>query len=131
MGGLALGSMLPNTAAASSLSVTGPQFKPKAKRVIHIFLNGGPSHVDTFDPKPSLQKYAGKLLPMKNLRTERKTGAAFPCPYTFRRYGQSGTEVSSCGPFALRRTRLVLFLLCQNTVPVSYSRLTLPTILLV
>ena len=47
MGGLALGSMLPNTAAASSLSVTGPQFKPKAKRVIHIFLNGGPSHVGT------------------------------------------------------------------------------------
>ncbi|MEE2947925.1 MAG: DUF1501 domain-containing protein [Verrucomicrobiota bacterium] len=98
MGGLALGTMLPNAAVASSLSVAGPQFKPKAKRVIHIFLNGGPSHVDTFDPKPSLQKHAGKLLPMKNLRTERKTGAAFPCPYTFRRYGQSGTEVSEIFP---------------------------------
>ncbi|MEC9081040.1 MAG: DUF1501 domain-containing protein [Verrucomicrobiota bacterium] len=99
MGGLALGSMLFNVNASSSLSVTRPQFKPKAKRIIHIFLNGGPSHVDTFDPKPSLQKYAGKVLPMKNLRTERKTGAAFPCPYTFRKYGQSGTEVSEIFPY--------------------------------
>ena len=101
MGGLALGSMLPNAASAaasSSLSVKGAHFTPKAKRVIHIFLNGGPSHVDTFDPKPSLQKYAGKLLPMSNLRTERKTGAAFPCPYKFKRHGQSGTEVSEIFP---------------------------------
>src|SRR6185437_12634311 len=49
-----------------------PQFPGKAKRVIHIFANGGPSHVDTFDPKPALDKYAGKLLPMENLPTERK-----------------------------------------------------------
>ncbi|MBL4640264.1 MAG: DUF1501 domain-containing protein, partial [Verrucomicrobiales bacterium] len=62
MGGLALGSMLPNAATSSSFSIKGAHFTPKAKRVIHIFLNGGPSHVDTFDPKPSLQKYAGKLL---------------------------------------------------------------------
>ena len=71
-----------------------PQFPGKAKRVIHIFANGGPSHVDTFDPKPALQKYAGKLLPMENLRTERKTGAAFPSPYKFTKYGKSGIEVS-------------------------------------
>ena len=54
-----------------------PQFAGKAKRVIHLFMNGGPSHVDTFDPKPSLDEYAGKTLPMPNLQTERKTGAAF------------------------------------------------------
>ena len=71
-----------------------PHFTAKAKRVIHIFANGGASHVDTFDPKPSLQKYAGKLLPMENLRTERKTGAAFPSPFKFKKYGQSGIEVS-------------------------------------
>ena len=101
MGGLALSSMLPDAAqasASSTLSVKGPHFTPRAKRVIHIFLNGGPSHVDTFDPKPSLQKYAGKLLPMSNLRTERKTGAAFPSPYKFKRHGQSGTEVSEIFP---------------------------------
>ena len=68
-------------------------FAPKAKRVIHFFLNGGPSHVDTFDPKPALMKYAGQPLPNKRL-TERKTGAAFPSPFKFQRYGQSGIEVS-------------------------------------
>ncbi len=71
-----------------------PHFPAKAKHVIHLFMNGGPSHVDTFDPKPLLKKYAGKELPMDNLRTERKTGAAFPCPYGFKKYGESGIEVS-------------------------------------
>ncbi len=71
-----------------------PHFPAKAKRVIHIFCNGGPSHVDTFDPKPSLDKYAGKLLPTENLRTERKTGNAFPSPFKFQKYGESGIEVS-------------------------------------
>ncbi|MEO6741965.1 MAG: DUF1501 domain-containing protein [Chthoniobacteraceae bacterium] len=70
-----------------------PHFAPKAKRVIHFFLNGGPSHVDTFDPKPALLKYAGKPLP-QTLLTERKTGAAFPSPFKFERYGRSGIEVS-------------------------------------
>jgi hypothetical protein len=71
-----------------------PHFPAKAKRVIHLFMNGGPSHIDTFDPKPSLQKYAGKELPTGNLQTERKTGAAFPTPYKFQKYGNSGIEVS-------------------------------------
>jgi hypothetical protein len=71
-----------------------PHFPAKAKRVIHLFMNGGPSHVDTFDPKPSLQKYAGQNLPMPNLATERKTGAAFPSPFKFQKYGESGIEVS-------------------------------------
>jgi hypothetical protein len=66
----------------------------EAKRVIHFFLNGGPSHVDTFDPKPSLAKYAGQPLPGEYVRTERKTGAAFPSPFKFQRYGQSGLEIS-------------------------------------
>src|SRR6267142_248366 len=71
-----------------------PHFPGKAKRVIHLFMNGGPSHVDTFDPKPALQKYAGQSLPMPNLATERKTGAAFPSPFKFQKYGESGIEVS-------------------------------------
>src|SRR5215212_9152843 len=80
--------------ATSPLAPKAPHFAPKAKRVIHFFLNGGPSHVDTFDPKPALQKYAGQPLPTENLRTERKTGAAFPSPFSFRKSGQSGIEVS-------------------------------------
>lgn len=71
-----------------------PHFPAKAKHVIHLFMNGGPSHVDTFDPKPALDKYAGQNLPTENLRTERKTGAAMPSPFTFRKYGESGIEVS-------------------------------------
>ncbi len=78
---------------ANAITTRGPHFAPKAKRVIHFFLNGGPSHVDTFDPKPALLKYAGKPLP-QTLLTERKTGAAFPSPFKFERSGQSGIEVS-------------------------------------
>src|SRR4249920_1381040 len=104
-GALALGSLMteagllaPASARAdarpgSSLAPRAPQFAPKAKRVIHLFMNGGPSHVDTFDPKPALTKQSGKALPSL-LPTERKTGAAFASPFKFRKYGQSGIEVS-------------------------------------
>lgn len=69
-------------------------FAPRAERVVHLFMNGGPSHVDTFDPKPLLAKYHGRPLPRTNLRTERKTGAAMQSPFAFRPYGSSGIEVS-------------------------------------
>ncbi|MFN3651766.1 MAG: DUF1501 domain-containing protein [Armatimonadota bacterium] len=78
----------------SPLAVRQPHFAPKAKRVIHIFANGGPSHVDTFDYKPALAKYAGQPLPSKNLQTERKTGSALPSPFKFQKYGKSGLEIS-------------------------------------
>jgi len=101
-GAMALGNLLTHTLGASSalaasinpLAVKAPQFAPKAKRIIHLFMNGGPSQVDTFDPKPKLAEYAGKPLPMPNLKTERKTGAAMASPYKFKKYGQSGTEIS-------------------------------------
>ncbi|HEV7402077.1 MAG TPA: DUF1501 domain-containing protein [Chthoniobacteraceae bacterium] len=79
--------------AGDEPAVRGPHFAPKAKRIIHFFLNGGPSHVDTFDPKPALTKYTGQALP-KTFITERKTGAAFGSPFKFEKYGQSGLEVS-------------------------------------
>jgi hypothetical protein len=78
---------------AGESQVGRPHFAPKAKRVIHFFLNGGPSHVDTFDPKPALARYDGKPIPSHRI-TERKTGAAFPSPFKFQRHGQSGIEVS-------------------------------------
>ena len=71
-----------------------PHYLPKVKRVIHIYLNGGPSQVDTFDPKPLLRKYEGQTLPTGNLTTERKTGVALPSPFQFNRYGKSGLEFS-------------------------------------
>ena len=82
-----------DTAFQNPLSPKGPAFVGRAKRVIHIFANGGPSHVDTFDPKPSLDKWHGKEIPVR-FATERRTGSAFRSPFKFRRYGQSGIEVS-------------------------------------
>lgn len=75
------------------MSPKAPHFPARAKHVIHIFANGGASHVDTFDPKPSLEKYAGMPVP-NHLPTERKTGAAFPSPFKFKKYGQSGLDIS-------------------------------------
>ena len=77
-----------------ALSPKSPHFAPKAKRVVHLFMNGGPSQVDTFDPKPTLTKLQGKPLPDNNLRTERRTGHAMGSPYSFKQYGQSGLPVS-------------------------------------
>jgi hypothetical protein len=75
-----------------------PHFPARAQRVIHIFANGGPSHVDTFDPKPALTRLHGQPLPMDNLKTERRTGAAFRSPFQFKKHGQSGIEVSEMFP---------------------------------
>jgi hypothetical protein len=80
------------------LAPKAPPFSAKARRVIHFFLNGGPSHLDTFDPKPALARYAGKPLPTGHLPTERKTGGAFPSPFQFSRHGQSGMEISELFP---------------------------------
>ena len=75
-----------------------PHFAGRAKRVVHLFMNGGVSHVDTFDPKPMLEKYKDRPLPVKNLQTERKTGFAFPSPFKFRKHGRSGLEISDLYP---------------------------------
>jgi hypothetical protein len=84
---------LPRDRAVSPLAPRTPHFPGKAKRVLHLFMNGGPSHVDTFDPKPMLDKYHGKPVSTSR-RTERKTGSAFRSPYKFQKYGKSGIEVS-------------------------------------
>lgn len=73
-------------------------FPGKAKHVIHVFLNGGMSQVDTFDPKPELTKRGGQMLPLGNLQTERKTGVALPSPFTFHQHGESGIPISDLFP---------------------------------
>lgn len=96
MGAVALVPLLADDCPAGvhPLAPKAPHFPGKAKHVIHLFMNGGPSHVDTFDPKPELNKRHGQNLPNGNLRTERPTGAAFGSPFKFRKFGQSGIEVS-------------------------------------
>ena len=69
-------------------------FEAKAKCVVHLFMNGGPSQMDTFDYKPALEKHHGKPVPSGNLRTERLTGGLMKSPFRFRRRGQSGNWVS-------------------------------------
>ncbi len=71
-----------------------PHFAPTAQHVVHFFLTGGPSQIDTFDPKPMLDRLHGKPAGNLGLPTERKTGAVMRSPFTFRRYGESGIPVS-------------------------------------
>lgn len=80
-------------AAKQTASVTR-HHPARAKQVVHLFMNGGPSHVDTFDPKPLLKKFQGKPLPNPNLPTERKTAGALGSPFQFHKFGESGIEVS-------------------------------------
>src|SRR5215211_4278434 len=70
----------------------------RAKRVIFLFMNGGLSQVDSFDPKPMLDKYHGQPLPGGAIATERKTGALKRSPFAFKKYGQCGMDVSELFP---------------------------------
>ena len=85
-------------AVAGPLDPKAPHFAPKAKRVIFLFLNGGMSHIDTFDPKPMLIKHDGEPMPGPKIETDRASGNLMRSPFEFRKYGQSGTEVSEIFP---------------------------------
>ena len=82
--------------AAGAMATRSTHFPAKAKHVIFLFLNGGPSHVDTFDPKPSLTKYNGELMPGGDKKGEPKKLMA--SPFAFKKYGNSGVEVSDLFP---------------------------------
>jgi hypothetical protein len=103
LGTLGLASLLRNQPAQAAtqnpLGVKASHFPAKAKHVIHLFMNGGPSQVDTFDPKPALTKYDGQRPPHADLKTERRTGGLMKSPFEFSPRGQSGIEVSSLYPF--------------------------------
>src|SRR5881628_1186614 len=97
-GVLGFADLMRATQPVSPLAPKAPHFAPKARRVIFLFLNGGPSQVDTFDPKPQLAKYSHQPMPTGNLKTERKTGNLLPSPFTFQKHGQSGIEMSEIFP---------------------------------
>jgi hypothetical protein len=81
-------------AQAASLAPKAPHFAPKAKQVIFLFLNGGPSQVDTFDPKPMLTKHHGAEMPGNLPKAKQEKGKLMQSPFAFKRYGKSGIEVS-------------------------------------
>jgi len=74
----------------SPLALKSPPQAARVKHIVHIYLNGGPSQVDTWDYKPELTKWGGKRLPVGNLTTERETGVALASPFRFEQYGDSG-----------------------------------------
>src|SRR5262245_43511960 len=83
---------------ASILHADGLDHATRAKHVIFLFMNGGLGQVDSFDPKPMLDKYHGQPLPGGSVATERKTGALMRSPFTFKKYGQCGMDVSELFP---------------------------------
>ena len=101
----ALASMLGNSLAKAdvlkpdgTLGAATLDFKPRVKRVIFLFMNGGMSHVDTFDYKPMLEKYDGQPMPGGFAKTERRTGEIMKSPFAFKKYGQCGMEISELWP---------------------------------
>ena len=118
LGTVALGSLLPTAGelsaapqargvSVSPLAETQPHFAPRVKRVIHLFMNGGPSQIDTFDPKPELAKLDGQPLPPSikdRLQTTQRNRASvlFHSPFRFRRHGESGLDISELYPHVAR-----------------------------
>src|SRR5262245_10467594 len=83
----------------SALATIGLHHAPRAKRVIFLFMGGGPSHVDLFDPKPRLTSDHGRPLPFEKPKLARTTTEnLMACPFKFRKHGQSGIEVSDLLP---------------------------------
>ncbi len=98
----ALGAGLGALGAAPLLSAESlaaqTHFPPRAKRVIHLFMNGGPYQADFFDPKPMVEKFAGQRPAEVQLRTERVTAGLLPSPFKFQPAGNSGVPVSELLP---------------------------------
>ena len=105
-GSVGLASLLGESAAADEpiANRSLPHHEPRAKRVIFLFMNGGPSQMDTFDPKPELARWEGKRLPVlekntnKLLGIARPLGNAFPSPWKFAKHGECGMDVSELFP---------------------------------
>jgi hypothetical protein len=101
-GGLALGALLADAAPAAeatyNLAERKPHFPARAKAVIQLFMHGGPSHVDLFDPKPLLEKFDGKAPPADVADDEKITGNLLKSPYKFHKHGDSGLEFAETLP---------------------------------
>jgi len=86
------------TAADGTLTGRTLDHPQRVKRIIFLFMNGGLSQVDSFDRKPALEKFQGQPLPGGDIKTERKTGTLMPSPFQWKKYGQSGMEISELFP---------------------------------
>ena len=103
-GMMAFAGMLGNSMARAGLTGAGNggvatlDYPQRVKRVIFLFMNGGLSTIDAFDPKPMLDKYDGQPMPGGSISTERRTGELMKSPFKFKKYGQCGMDVSDLWP---------------------------------
>ena len=101
-------------------------FKPRAKRVIFLFMQGGPSHIDTFDPKPRLDIDDGKSIEFNVARTRKvQARTVLKSPWTFKQYGESGRWVSSMFPLIAQNVDKLCFIKSMHTEGVAHGPSTL------
>jgi Protein of unknown function (DUF1501) len=105
-GMMAFAGMLSNSLARAgavldsdgNIGMSQLEYPQRVKRVIFLFMNGGCSSIDSFDPKPALEKFDGQPLPGGTIKTERRTGELMKSPFKFKKYGQCGMEISELWP---------------------------------
>ena len=108
---MAAGGGIPGLALANMLAPKQPHFPAKAKSVISIFCYGGVSHMDTFDPKPMLKQRAGETIPGKKVvPSQGNPGGLMPALWEFKKYGQSGMDVSSLFPHVAQKVDDIAFI---------------------
>ncbi|WP_254508029.1 DUF1501 domain-containing protein [Anatilimnocola floriformis] len=98
LGSIALAGMMPAETAAAEVAPSQTHFAPRAKRVIQLFMNGGPFQADLFDPKPALNKFAGQRPAEVQLRTERETAGLMAVPFKFQNCGEGGLPICELLP---------------------------------
>ncbi|MFM8223957.1 MAG: DUF1501 domain-containing protein, partial [Planctomycetaceae bacterium] len=104
------------TSSGSPLTPRATHFPARARRVVHLFMNGGPSQVDTFDPKPALEKYAGQDPPKELVNTMRRTkGKLMPSPFKFAKYGEAGMDISELYPHLSKQADKLCVLRSMHT----------------
>src|SRR5690606_27950157 len=109
--------MPPAEPQSYNLQPKPPHAEPRAKAMISLFMQGGPSHIDLFDPKPALDKLHGQTFPgtIKYDNAAQASSKVFACPWKFGRYGESGTPVSELLPHFSRIVDDVCVVRSMNT----------------
>ena len=124
VGTLGLAGLLASANTKADTESRPPHFAPRAKRLIHLLMNGGPSHIDTFDPKPLIARYEGQRPQTVDLRTQRKTTGLMKSPFRFQQHGESGLWVSELFPHVARHAdKLCLLHSMYTDIPEHISGL--------
>jgi|TARA_B100001971_G_scaffold46352_1_gene41346 hypothetical protein len=115
-GTLGLAGLVPSLRAGGDSGPPKPHFAPRAKRIIQLFMPGGPSHVDTFDHKPDINRHAGKRPKEVDLKSLRNTkGGLQPSPFKFAPHGQTGKYVSEVFPHTAKMVDEICFIHSMHT----------------